>query len=918
MKPPTTPRRIARPPLIGRFIVSVFAAREVRESVQEDLATRFSQLAQRNIRGARRWYWIQSIQCLRPTFHITARSAGRTPSRKHVRHLMSGMAREWRHAARGLTRRPGFTLAALLTLGIGIGATTSIFSVVNGVLLRPLPYPEQDRLVNVWQVNYDWFDSPNPGLRSWANSFPLSMPVWRDWEELSPVFEDVGVYDDRRYLMSADDRPESVFGTRMTSGVWRSLAVQPLLGRYFNPDDDEIGALPVAVLGYGFWKSRFGGDPDILGRTVRLSETIYTVVGVMPPGFYFPNSGSSSLWTTFDDEEKSDNRQSQFLNAVARLTVGVSIPQAQREMELLTARLVESRGHNEDHGVRIVSRSEEVIGGVRSVLLVLFGAVGVVLLIVCANIANMLLVRSTERRRELAIRSALGAWRGRLVSQMLSEGLLLSVLGGAAGITIAAVTFKPLLTALPQNLPRIDEITIDYRVLLFAMGVSIAAGILAGALPAFRAAQTDVSEALQDGGRGFTGGRRNNRAQGALVVSEVALAFVLLLGAGLLVKSYARLTSVDRGFNTERLLIFALSISQEALNRPSSSVDTNQPPPAGVSSSHMALLSYVQRLEERLTAIPGVERAAMADNMPFMGGTSSGTTTMEMSSGNLQTTNLERSAVTPSYFRIMDIPISSGRAFSVSDGPNAELVAIVSRGAAEEYWPGENPVGRRLRFGGIETERPWRTVVGVAEDVRHQGLDVSPRPKWYLPFSQRPRGSIDVVLKTQMEPELIIPSVRDVVVEVDPTLPPPNVRELENVILTSVANPRFRTRLVSLFALLAAILAVIGVYGVLAYSMAQRTAEIGVRIALGASEHAVLRSVLCHGLCLAAIGLALGCAISLAAVRVLDNFLFQTDIYDPWMFAAATALLTAATLVASYLPAHRATKVDPVEALRAE
>jgi predicted permease len=565
--------------------------------------------------------------------------------------------------------------------------------------------------------------------------------------------------------------------------------------------------------------------------------------------------------------------------------------------------------------VRVVSRIHEVVGDVQLILLVLLGAVGVVLLIACANIANMLLVRATERRRELAIRAAMGAWRGRLLRQLLSESVVLSLAGGTAGGLLAFVCFEPLMAMLPGGLPRVDEVALDLGVFLFLAAVSLGTGLLVGSLPAFRAAKTDVAEMLQSGGRGYAGVRRQNRTQALLVISEVALAFVLLFGATLLVRSFINLTSVERGFNAESILAFDLNISAEALSRPSRSSGSRGP--AESASMHATMQQYVRTLEEELRAVPGVSLVATVDNAPFLGGTSSTTMTLESSSG-IQETNMERGLATPPYFLLMGIPITAGRSFTPDDGTGSERVVIVSRSAANQYWPGEDPVGRRLRYGGLESDRPWRTIIGVAEDVHHQGLDVEPRPKVYLPFFQMSRGSIDVLLKTIVEPAAVVGSVRDVVQRFDPTLPAPRIRELERVVHASVAAPRFRTRLVSLFAVLAGLLAVIGVYGVLSYSMAQRSAEIGVTMALGASAPRVVKSVLLRGSYYAAAGLAVGVAICLSAVRVLDSFLFETNVHDPLAFVLAALVLAAAALCASYLPARRATKIDPVEALRAE
>ncbi len=903
-----------RPPRLAEFLVARFATRDVRDVIRGDLAERFAKMAQVDVRRANRWYWRQALQCLNPLHRFAVRPPRTLRSTFQPRALSVGILQDFRYGARGLTRRVGFTFTAVVTLGIGIGATTAIFSIVNGVLLRPLPYPKSDRLVNVWQVNTNWFDSPNLSLRSWADEFPASMPTFNDWEELNHVFLNIGAYDDRQYTLSGGDRPERIFGTRVSSGIWRALGVAPLLGRTFVTEDDELGATPLAVLSHGFWQRRYGGDRSVLGSTIRLAETPHLVVGIMPEGFYFPSTGHD-LWVTFDDESKSSERTSQYLTAIARLKPGISLGQAQREMELLTERMVESRDHNPDFGIRLVPRIEQVVGDVQLILLVLLGAVGLVLLIACTNIANMLLVRATERRREMAIRSALGAWRGRLLRQLLSESLVLAIVGGTAGVLIALASFRPMIAALPSGLPRLQEVTLDHRVLLFTALVSVLTGLLVGSLPAFRAARIDVAQTLQDGGRGFTGGRRRNLTQGALVVSEIALAFVLLVGAGLLAKSFLQLTSVERGFNAERVVVFDFRLPSETMSRPTRAASPR--PTATLSENQLRYARYVASMLERLEAVPGVQLAAVADNMPFMGGTSSGTTTIENASGIVET-NVERSAVSTDYFRALGVPLVFGRSFTQEDGAESEFVTIVSKGMAERHWPGEDPIGRRLKRGQQDSGNPWLTVVGVAEDVRHQGLGIDPRPKMYMPYPQAPRSNIDVIIKTRVAPEAIIALTREAMVEFDPTVPPPNVRQLERVVSSSVAGPRFRTRLVSLLAALAALLAVIGVYGVLAYTMAQRTAEIGVRMALGASTADVVKSVLARGAALAGAGLAIGVAIALVTVRLLDNFLYQTNIHDPMMFVMAVLLLATAALAASYFPARKATKVDPVQALRAD
>ncbi len=904
------------PPRLARIVVTLLSARAVRDTLRADMDERFVRMAARDTAAARRWYWAQAIRCVNPLHRLVVSSRGLHRLRLSRGSVLGEFTQDLRYAARGLAKQPGFTVTAVLTLGVGIGATTAIFSVVNGVLLRPLPYNEPERLVNVWQVNTDWFDSPNPGLRSWAHEFPSSQPTFRDWEELNPVFHSIGAYDDRSYTLTNGDAPLRVIGTRVTSGVWRALGVGPALGRILVHDDDELGATPVVVLSHGFWERHFGADPDVLGTTVRLGETVHTVVGVMPTGFYFPNT-RNDIWTNFDDESKSDGRDTQYLQTIARLKAGVSLSQAQREMESVTERMVEARGHNPDYGIRLVTRIQQVVGDVQLILLVLLGAVGMVLLIACANIANMLLAKATERRRELAIRAALGAWRGRLLRQLLTESLALSLVGGIAGVLIALASFHPLLASLPSGLPRADEVALDGRVLFFAVALSIVTGLLVGAIPAVRAARADLADTLQDGGRGFSGGhgRRRNWTQASLVISEIAVAFVLLVGAGLLVKSFLRLTSVDRGLNAEHVLVFGFAVPTSEDGQPNRS--STGRPPSSLTPEQLELLAYVGPLQERLNAVPGIQAVGIADNMPFMGGTSSGTTTVESSTGTRET-NVERSAVSPSYFRALGIPITAGRAFQSIDAEGNEPVAIVSRAMAEQYWPGEDPVGWRLKRGSLDGDSPWITVVGVAEDVHHQGLHVKPRPKMYLPYGQAPRSNIDVILKTHTAPSLVAAATREALAEFDPTVPTPSLRELEGVISSSVAAPRFRTRLVSLLAGLAGLLAVIGVYGVLAYTMARRTAEVGIRIALGARALDVLGSVVGRGASLAVAGIAIGLMVALAAVRLLESFLFEMNSHDPGIFLVAAMILVAAAVAASYVPARRATRVDPVDALRSE
>jgi putative ABC transport system permease protein len=837
---------------------------------------------------------------------ISHHRGNRSPSAKRRGDgLIHSLLRDARYAARLLVQKPGFTAVAVATLGLGIGVNTSIFSVVNGILLSPLPYPSPDRLVNVWQVNAKWFDSPNPSLRSWADEFTASMPVLEDWVELNPVFEAVGGFADVRFTVTEDDRPRTAWATQFTAGVSRALAVAPLLGRTFDDSDDQVGAPPVVLLSHEFWQQHFGGDSSVVGKEFRLTDTAYTIIGIMPAGFYFPGPGRS-FWTNFDDQSKQNTRDRQWLAAVARLRPGVTVERAQREMKSVTQLIKERTGGAHEYGVRVVPRIDQVVGDVRPILLVLLGAVGLVLLIACANIANLLLVRASQRRRELAIRSALGAWRGRLIRQLLMESLVLSVLSGAAGLLLAWATFKPLLKAMPPGLPRLGEVQLDLRVMGFGMAAAVLTGVIVGILPAVRGARTDVAKTLQDTSRGMTGGRRRHLTQNSLVVAEIALAFVLFTAAGLLIESFTKLTSVERGFDAEGVLTASVNLT------------------GSVYEDENAREAFVNRLSESVNAVPGVIDVAYADNMPFSGGTSSSSATVENSAGVVET-NLQRSRVSAFYFRSLGIPIVAGRPFTAADDKAAEAVTIVSQAMADAYWPGENPLGRRVKLSTGDADNDWLRVVGVAADVRHQALSVDPAPKLYTPFGHRikehwPRipQNFSTVVRVRGDPQLATDVVQNAVAGVDPSLARPSARILERVIHQSVATPRFRTQLLSLLALLAGVLAVTGIYGVLAYTMSQRTAEIGIRLALGARHGDVIRSVLRHGATLTAIGLSIGLAIALITVRAIQSFMYQTDVHDPVLFGSSIAVMAAAALLASYLPARRATKVDPLESLRAQ
>jgi len=860
---------------LGRIGVVRFWLRGCFDVLRAGVAERFEE--QRGVRAER-------LQARRPGYEI-----------------VTTIVRDVARGCRTMRRSPGLTVVALLTLALCIGANTAIFSVFNGVLLRPLPYANAEEIVNVWQVDFDWMESGDPRFSEAATAFPISWPVFEDWRDRAPSFASVGAYGFNRLTVNVDGHPESLSGINATSGVFRVLGVPPHLGRTLSREEDEVGAEPTIVLSYGVWQQLYGGDSTVVGRVIHAESQSYTIIGVMPPHFFFP-SRSTRFWSTFADDVKQSGRDWQWGMAVARLLPGLSDSQAQREMDAWNQQIIEHRKGEHERGVRVVSRLDEVVGDVRLVLIVLLSAVGLVLLIGCANITNLLLMRATERRHELAIRTALGARRGRLLRHLMSEGLALAVVGGAVGIIGAFAIFPLILSALPSSLPRVDDVSLDGNVLLFAVGLSLASGVLVGILPARNATRADVASMLQDHSRGQTAHRRQRVLQGTLVIVETAVAFMVIAASAVLFKSFVRLTTVERGFSSEGVIACRFQMPVE------SRVDIQ------------ARNNLLRELGDELNVIPGVSNVALANNMPFVSGMSSGTTFLENRTGTVET-GVERSAVTAGYFEVLDIPILAGRAFTEMDRPGSPPVTIVSEGMAQEYWPNEDPIGARVKVGELDSDSPWMTVIGVAGDVRHRGLHVEPQPKLYRSLLQSSSHSswvVSVAIQTQHDANAVVGPVRDVLGRVLPEVPTPTITSLDQLISRSVMMPRFRTQLMTMLAGLAGLLAAVGIYGVLACATAQRFGEIGIRMALGARPSDVVTDVVRSGLALAAIGLTLGIGATLAVFRILRSFLYQTSAHDPMTLVVAVLVILATVLAASCIPALRAAKVDPVEALRHE
>jgi predicted permease len=806
--------------------------------------------------------------------------------------LNGTLAQDLNFTIRSMKNRPGFHSLILLVFALGIGANTIIFSVVDGVMLRPLPYPDPDRLVVPWQTDPSLRNSPNPTERAIAEGAELSFPIYRDWLELNTVFEALGVYQHpERFYASDGDRIERVRGTRVTHGVFTALGVPPLVGRTLNPDDDEFDGPRLAVLSHGWWQARFGSDSTAVGRAVVLDGEVYTIVGVMPRRFRFPGDPQVFLAVSQPDHPMFDDRDANVLVPIARLRPGVTLNRAQREMEVLAEHLKEVKPiPGKDRGVNVVYLHDDIVGRARPQLIFLLGAVGVFLVIACANIANLLLVRASERRKEMALRMSLGAGLGRILRQLVTEGLTLSLMGGLLGSCAAFVLLDPFLSILPSDTPRLSEIGLNHRIVVFSTVITVLTGAIVAILPAFKTFGTRMATVLQDTDRRTLGSRKENRMQAGLVVSQVALAFVFLFAAGLFIRSFDHLTSVDRGFEAEGVVVLEVDMGGYRY--------------AAEAQPRVAYDELVQRLE----AIPGVVSVGKTETSPF-NWTMSRDLTVETREGPKQTsTHFDR--VSPSYFEVMGIPLLAGRAFSEEESFTSDAVVIVNDALAQAYWPTESAIGKRIQ----DTSSPWLTIVGVVGDTRHR-LERDPFFTVYYPA---PAWYPTLLLKTAIHPSLVMNEVRTAVGEVDPTMSIASLRELEQTISATVAGPRVRTVLLSALAALAATLAVVGVFSVLAYAVARRTREIGIRVALGAEAGEVMRSVLRRSLFHLGVGLAIGLVISLGALSTLEGFLFQVEVIDPTSLFSAILLLTVATLSASFFPARRAATVDPVEALRRE
>ncbi len=804
--------------------------------------------------------------------------------------LIENIVRDVSYSIRVLTKSYAFTIVVILTLALGIGANTAIFSFANGILLRPLPYPQSDRLAVLDET------APKQGIASLAVSYPNFL----DWRDQNTVFEGVAThYGTSRFSMTLGGEATEIRGSRVSYGLFEVLRVAPQLGRTFTINEDRPEEDGVVILGYDLWQKSFGGDPNIVGKKVVVSNRARTVIGVMPRGFRFPEV--SQLWVPLAFTTKIYTRNDHGLEAIARLKDGVSIAQAQSEMHSIAARIEELNPvTNAGLDVSVTSLHENLSGNYRDALLILLGVVGCVLLVACVNVANLMLARATARQKEFALRAALGASRWRIVRQLLFESLLLAVAGGVLGFILSVGALRMLLTAIPIDLPFWMNFNIDLRVLGFTLGITLLTGLIFGVVPALQTSRVDLNDTLKEAARGSSGGR--SRARSLLVVVEIAMSLVLLVGAGLMVQSFMRLRRVNIGLDPKNVLTATLIVPRAKYKE----------------DSQRAAL--IKQIVERVNSLPGVETASATGTLPLNGSTWGRSITVEgypvLSVS--QAPSVQHTVVTPGYFRTMGITLLAGRDFNDSDTKDSQDVTIIDERLARQYWPNQSPIGKRVRFGPPEDNEPWHTIVGVVSAVRHQRMQEETDPSVYLPHQKIPTGGMTLVARTSSNPHDFIRVLRREVAQLDPDLPVSEVATMEEVVSESIWQPRLYAMLFAVFAGGALLLALIGIYGVMAFLVQTRTHEIGIRMALGASARDVFKLIVGRGMKLTALGVVIGVGGAIALTRLMHSLLFNTSATDPFVFILITALLSLAAFFACYLPARRAARVDPLVALRYE
>lgn len=809
---------------------------------------------------------------------------------------MPTLLQDLRYAMRVLATNRAFSAASILVLALGIGANTVIFSVINAVLLNSLPYPDSDRILIVFESNIQH-----------QTQEAVAAANFLDWRDRNQVFESIAAYREESVSLTGSDRPERVYSLVTTSDLFSVLRVKPIVGRVFGRDEENLGTSRVAVISQSLWEHRFASDPNILGQKLTSNGESLAIIGVMPGGFRFP--GDSDLWipprhvvpehVLRPSVDMTANRDSQYLNVIARLKTGVTQQQASANMDAVASRLEQLYPNdNEGHRVSLMTMRENAVGTIRPALLVLFGAVGFVLLIACANVANLLLARGASRQREMAIRTALGASRLRLVRQLLTESVVLAFAGGGLGILVALWGFNALIAFIPTDISPTKAIQIDGTVFGFTLVLSLFTGVAFGVVPAWQTTRSELNDVLKDGGRGSSIGRRRNNARSFLIVSEIALSLVLLIGAGLMIKSFIRLAGVKPGFETANIATARLSLPAAQYATPSSRA------------------MFFQQVITRLQTIPGVQSAAAISRLPLTPGNSSRSLNLEGQTAPSEGFNADYRVISPGYFRSMGIPLLTGRDVDESDHNRSAGVAIVNDTLARRFWTNETALGKRVRIEGDQNQ--WMEIVGIVGDVKHFGLESQVKPEIYIPYFSDPWPFMTVVVRSKSDPAALSAAIRSDVWAVDKDIPIPDIRTMDQLLSTSISRPRFNMLLLGIFAAIALVLSAVGVYGVMSYSVVQRTHEIGIRMALGAAKSDVLRLVVGQGMRLLLVGIGLGLAAALVLTRVLTTMLFGVAPSDPTTFVLIPVLLAGVSLAACVIPARRATKVDPIVALRYE
>ena len=808
--------------------------------------------------------------------------------------VMEAIFKDIRYGFRMMRKSPAFTAVALLTLALGIGANTAIFSVVNAIVFRPLPYSAPDRLVGIWTR-----DLKKPGTQ-----YPVALPIFRDWQQQSQMFTGITAYAFNRFHVSGAEGPDETRGVFATADFFEVMGVRPILGRTLQPADEGEH---VIVLGDALWRRRYNADRNVLGKTIDLNADTFTIIGVMPPSFRFPTpdielwSSMAPIYTVTGKGSLGDwvnNRSLRGYRIVGRMKDGVSLDQAQAEMNTIAERLARAYPDSEaGTGAILVSLREQMVGAYKSALLVLLGTVGFILLIACLNVANLMMARTTARDREIAIRRAMGASQRRLIRQMLTESILLATLGGAIGLFVAVWGVDVLLRFTPKEIPRLEGVRVDPLALFFTLGISLLTGLFFGLAPAWHARKLSLNESLREGGRGIAGVARVKRVRSLLVISEIALAVVLLIGSGLMLKSFARLTSVDPGFNADRLLTMAVALQFARYQDPVKQV------------------SFFDQALERIRSLPGVIAAGACTSLP--------PTSIQQGSGfTIEGRPADRSGpppsalympATPGYLEALGVPLVRGRTINAGDTAQAPGAVVINQTLAQRFFPGEDPVGHRMTVDGV-----LRTVVGIVGDAKYQGLGTEAGPQVYVPYAQSPFPGMRIIVRTSVEPKSLAGAVRSQIQSIDAEEGPTRIAAMTELISQSVAQPRFNTLLIGLFGTLAFLLAAIGIYGVISYDVAQRTNEIGIRMALGAQRWDVLRLIVRQGFVLTLAGLFAGIAGAFGLTRFLNQLLFDVKPTDPAIYVAVAGLLVLVAVAASLVPARRATKVDPLVALRYE